>query len=193
VEVAAAARRGRLAKEELRMNRGLRLIPIILLLFLVSGLVWRLIKPADPAIPSQLVERPVPRFDLAAAVPGKPGLNSSGLATGEPRLLNIFASWCVPCVGEAPVLSELRRRGAKIDAIAVRDRPEAIEAFLREHGDPYDRLGADPRSNAQMALGSSGVPETFVVDGRGVIRHQYIGPLTAANLPGVLQQLKDVR
>jgi len=175
------------------MNRGLRLIPIIVLLFLVSGLVWRLIKPADPAIPSQMVERAVPQFGLDGAVPGKPGLNSSELATGEPRLLNIFASWCVPCVGEAPVLAELRRRGARIDAIAVRDRPEAIEAFLREHGDPYDRLGTDPRSNAQMALGSSGVPETFVVDGRGVIRHQYIGPLTAANVPGVLQQLKDVR
>ena len=175
------------------MSRGLRLIPIILFLFVISGLAWRLIRPADTAIPSQLVERPVPQFELAAAVPGKPGLKSSDLATGEPRLLNIFASWCVPCIGEAPVLSELQRHGVKIDAIAVRDRPEAIQAFLGEHGDPYGRLGADPRSNAQMALGSSGVPETFVVDGRGVIRHQYIGPLTAANVPGVLQQLKALR
>jgi cytochrome c biogenesis protein CcmG/thiol:disulfide interchange protein DsbE len=175
------------------MSRGWRVIPLILLLFLVSGLAWRLIKPADPAIPSQLVERPVPQFELAAAVPGKAGLKSADLVGGEPRLLNIFASWCVPCIGEAPVLSELRRRGVKIDAIAVRDSPEAIQAFLRDHGDPYASIGADPRSNAQMALGSSGVPETFVVDGRGVIRHQYIGPLTWANVPGVLQQLKDVR
>jgi cytochrome c biogenesis protein CcmG/thiol:disulfide interchange protein DsbE len=175
------------------MSRGLRLIPIILLVWLVGGLAWRLIKPADPAIPSQLVEREVPSFDLPAGVAGKPGLKSSDLATGEPRLLNIFASWCVPCTGEAPVLSELRRKGVKIGAIAVRDTPEAVAAFLQEHGDPYERLGLDPRSSAQIALGSSGVPETFVIDGRGVIRHQYIGPLTEANIPGVLDQLKEAR
>lgn len=175
------------------MSRGLRLIPIVLLVWLVAGLAWRLIKPGDAAIPSQLVERQVPSFDLAAAVPGKQSLKSADLATGEPRLLNIFASWCVPCVGEAPVLAELNRKGAKIDAIAVRDTPEAISAFLREHGDPYERLGDDPRSNAQIALGSSGVPETFLIDGRGVIRRQYIGPLTAANIRGVMEQLKEAR
>ena len=100
---------------------------------------------------------------MAAAIPGKAGLESSDLTKGEPRLLNIFASWCVPCMGEAPVLMELKRRGVKIDAIAVRDTPEAIAAFLAEHGDPYERLGSDPRSNTQMSLGSSGVPETFIV------------------------------
>ena len=175
------------------MSRGLRLIPIVLLVWLVGGLAWRLIKPAEPAVPSQRVERQVPPFELAAAIPGREGLKSSELATGEPRLLNIFASWCVPCVGEAPVLSELRRKGVKIDAIAVRDTPDAIAAFLREHGDPYERLGADPNSNAQIALGSSGVPETFLIDGRGVIRRQYIGPLTAANVPGVLEQLERAK
>ena len=175
------------------MSRGLRLIPIILLLFLVSGLAWRLIKPADPAVPSQLVYRPLPAFSMSAAIPGKGGLESSDLAKGEPRLLNIFASWCVPCIGEAPVLMELKRRGVKIDAIAVRDTPDAIAAFLAEHGDPYERLGSDPRSNTQMALGSSGVPETFIVDGKGVIRRQYIGPLTKANIPGVLQQLAEAQ
>lgn len=175
------------------MSRGLRLIPIVLLVWLVGGLAWRLVKPADPAIPSQLVERQVPQFELAAAVPGKEGLKSSDLATGGPRLLNIFASWCVPCVGEAPVLAELRRKGAKIDAIAVRDSPDAVAAFLSEHGDPYERLGADPRSDAQISLGSSGVPETFVIDGRGVIRRQYIGPLSAGNIPGILAQLEQAR
>ena len=175
------------------MSRGLRLIPIVLLVWLVIGLGWRLIKPADTAIPSQLVERSLPPFQLAPAVAGKPGFSSANLATGEPRLLNIFASWCVPCVGEADVLGELRRRGVKIDAIAVRDTPDAIAAFLREHGDPYERIGADPQSNAQIALGSSGVPETFVIDAKGVIRRQYIGPLEHANIPAILQQLKEAR
>ena len=175
------------------MSRGLRLIPIILLVWLVSGLAWRLIKPANPAIPSQLVELPVPAFGLPPAIPTKAGLSSADLAGGQPRLLNVFASWCLPCIGEAPVLSELKRRGVKIDAIAVRDRPDAVTAFLSEHGDPYERIGADANSRVQIALGSSGVPETFVIDGRGVIRHQYIGPMSAANIPGVLKQLEQAR
>jgi cytochrome c biogenesis protein CcmG/thiol:disulfide interchange protein DsbE len=175
------------------MSRGLRLIPIILLLWLVVGFAWRLVKPADPAVHSQMVERSLPAFELAAAAPGKAGLNTAELAGGKPRLLNIFASWCVPCVGEAPILNELKRRGVEIDAIAVRDTPAAVSEFLREHGDPYVRIGADRQSEVQIALGSSGVPETFVIDAKGVIRHQYIGPLTAANVPGVLEQLEQLR
>ena len=175
------------------MSRGLRLIPIILLLWLVFGFAWRLVRPADPAVHSQMVERSLPAFDLAPAAAGKAGLRSTDLAGGKPRLLNIFASWCVPCIGEAPVLNELKRRGVEIDAIAVRDTPDAISAFLREHGDPYARVGADRQSEIQIALGSSGVPETFVIDGNGVIRHQYIGPLTSANIPGVLQQLERLQ
>jgi cytochrome c biogenesis protein CcmG/thiol:disulfide interchange protein DsbE len=175
------------------MSRGLRLIPSVLLVWLVIGLAWRLVKPPETAIPSQMVERAIPRFELPAATADKPGLASANLATGEPKLLNVFASWCVPCIGEAPVLRELQLRGARIDAIAVRDTPEAVAAFLRAHGDPYERIGADRQSEVQIALGSSGVPETFVVDGKGVIRRQYIGPLQASNIPGVLRELEEVR
>lgn len=175
------------------MSRPLRIIPVLLLLFVLSGLLWRLVRPADTAVPSQLVNREVPRFQLAPAAPGKAGLASSDLATGQPHLLNIFASWCVPCIGEAPVLSKLSRRGVKIEGMAVRDRPEALMAFLSQNGDPYERIGSDPQSEAQIALGSSGVPETLVVDGKGVIRRQYIGPLTRANMDGVIQELQAVR
>ena len=175
------------------MSRGLRLIPILLLLVVLSGLVWRLVKPPETAIPSQMVNRPVPQFQLAAALPTKPGLQSTDLANGQPHLLNVFASWCLPCIGESPVLQQLRRRGVRIEAIAVRDTPDAITAFLSEYGDPYERLGADPQSQVQIALGSSGVPETFVIDAHGVIRRQYIGPLNASNIPGVLEQLEAAR
>lgn len=175
------------------MSRGLRLIPILLLVMLVIGLAWRLVKPPSPAVPSQMVERPVPQFELPPAVPTKQGLKSADLATGSPKLVNIFASWCVPCAGEAPVLNELKARGVKIDAIAVRDTPDAITAFLAQYGDPYEAIGSDAQSNVQIDLGSSGVPETFVVDGHGVIRRQYIGPLSAANIPEVLHQLAEVK
>ena len=175
------------------MSRGLRLIPIILLLFVLSGLAWRLVKPADTAIPSQMIERPLPRFALPAALPGKPGLATTDLATGSPRLINIFASWCIPCASEGKVLQELKGRGVSIDGIAVRDTPNAIAAFLARNGDPYERIGADRQSELQIALGSSGVPETFLVDGHGVLRRQYIGPLTEANIPGVLHELEQAR
>ena len=175
------------------MSRGLRLIPILLLVWVVGGLAWRLVKPPSPAVPSQLVERAVPNFDLASAVPTKPGLKSADLAGGGPRLVNIFGSWCVPCAAEAPVLNDLKRRGVMIDAIAIRDTPDAITAFLSRYGDPYERIGTDPRSNVQIDLGSSGVPETFVIDGRGVIRRQYIGPLSRSNIPVLMQQLAEIR
>ena len=73
----------------------------------------------------------------------------------------------------------MKARGATIDGIAIRDRPEDVARFLARHGDPYDRIGSDPRSQVQIALGSSGVPESFIVDGRGIIRYQHIGPIGA--------------
>ncbi|MGN6849572.1 MAG: redoxin family protein [Sphingomicrobium sp.] len=175
------------------MSRGLRLIPIILLLFLLSGLVWRLVKPPDTAVPSQMVERPLPQFVLPAALPGKPGLDAADLASGKPRLLNIFASWCIPCASEGKVLQDLQRRGVIVDGIAIRDTPDALTAFLARNGDPYERIGSDRQSDVQISLGSSGVPETFVIDGHGVIRRQYIGALNASNIPGVLRELEQVR
>ncbi|NWM30154.1 redoxin domain-containing protein, partial [Escherichia coli] len=78
------------------------------------------------------------------------------LATGKPRLLNVFASWCIPCIAEAPQLLKLRQAGVEIDAIAIRDTPEAVQAFLERNGDPDARIGDDPTGKAQIALGSSG-------------------------------------
>ncbi|HEX7930042.1 MAG TPA: DsbE family thiol:disulfide interchange protein [Sphingomicrobium sp.] len=175
------------------MSRGLRLIPIIFLVWILIAFAWRLIAPNDPTVHSQLVNRPVPAFELAQAAPDVPSLNSTDLATGEPRLLNLFASWCVPCVAEAPVLEDLKRRGVKIDGIAIRDTPGGIAAFLGRHGNPYNRIGSDPTSRAQLSLGSSGVPETFVIDGKGVIRLQFVGPIGPADVPKVLAELEKVR
>jgi cytochrome c biogenesis protein CcmG/thiol:disulfide interchange protein DsbE len=159
------------------MSRALRFLPLLILIAFVGAVAWRLGSPADEKIPSKLVGQPIPAFTLAAATPGKPGLSSTELATGQPRLVNVFASWCVPCIAEAPLLLDLKRRGLPIDAIAVRDRPEDVAAFLERHGDPFERIGSDPESRVQLALGSSGVPETFVVDRRGIIRYQHMGPI----------------
>ena len=175
------------------MSRWLRLVPILLLALIVAALVWRLANPQDTRVPSRLTGKPVPEFALPPALPNKPGLASTDLVAGQPRLLNLFASWCVPCIAEAPVLTELQRRGVAIDAIAIRDWPEDVAAFLASHGDPFDRIGSDDNSRVQLALGSSGVPESFVVDGRGVIRYQHIGPIEPKDMPVILAEMEKAR
>ncbi len=162
---------------------------VVFFVLVASGLI----RPDDRKIESKLVGKPLPAFELPAGAEGKPGLATRDFADGQPRLLNVFASWCVPCVAEAPVLMELKRRGVKIDAVAIRDRPEDIAAFLARNGDPYERIGSDTGSRVQLALGSSGVPETFVIDGRGVIRHQHIGDIRADNVDEILAELEKAR
>jgi cytochrome c biogenesis protein CcmG/thiol:disulfide interchange protein DsbE len=175
------------------MSRWLRFLPLLVLVAFVGAVAWRLSRPADEQIPSQLVGKPVPTFTLDAALPSTPGLRSTDLAEGRPRMVNVFASWCVPCIAEAPLLMELKRQGVAIDAIAVRDKPEDVAAFLARHGDPFERIGADPESKVQLALGSSGVPESFIVDGRGIIRYQHMGPIDADDLPSILREWEAAR
>ena len=175
------------------MSRWVRFLPVVLLGLFVVAVVWRLANPPDSTITSKLAGKPVPKFVLPAALPNKPGLASPDLAKGEPRLVNIFASWCVPCIAEAPVLRELKARGARIDGIAVRDRREDLAQFLQRNGDPFERIGADDQSRVQIALGSSGVPESFVVDGNGVIRHQHIGAIEPKDIPAILAALAKAR
>ena len=170
-----------------------RFIPLIVFALIVVAVAWRLATPRDDRVASKLEGQQLPAFALPPALPGKPGLASTDLATGSPRLVNVFASWCVPCAAEAPVLLELKRRGVKIDAIAIRDRPEDVAAFLARYGDPFERVGGDSESRVQIALGSSGVPESFVVDGRGVIRAQHIGPIMEQDVAGILAALENAR
>lgn len=175
------------------MTKAWRFLPLAVLALVIGAMVWRLAVPPDDRVASKLEGRRVPAFALPPALPGKPGLASGDLQGRGPLLVNIFASWCVPCVAEAPVLGELRRRGVTIEGIAIRDRSEDVERFLARHGDPFDHIGRDDNSAVQIALGSSGVPESFVVDGRGVIRYQHIGPIEPADIPVILVRLEATK
>ncbi len=91
------------------------------------------------------------------------------------------------------LVEEAVGQGAEIVGVAIRDRPEDIARFLAQHGNPYSRIGRDDLSEVQLAIGSSGVPETFVIDGEGVIRYQHIGDVRASDVPVLLEQLEQAR
>jgi len=169
------------------------LLPLLLFVAFVAAVGWRLATPPDTSIHSKMVGRPVPAFATAAMLPGRPGLASAELGKGKPRLINFFASWCVPCIAEAPVLLELQKRGVVIDGIALRDQPQDIAKFLADNGDPFAAIGSDPVGEAQIAMGSSGVPESFIVDGQGIIRYQHIGPIMPQDLDEVLAEWRKVQ
>ena len=175
------------------MSRALRFAPLLLLGLLLAGLIWRLATPVDTTVTSKLAGKPVPAFALPAALPTKPSLASADLATGKPHIVNIFASWCVPCITEVRLLQQLKARGVAIDGIAVRDTPGDLSDFLARNGDPYERIGSDAESRIQIALGSSGVPESFIVDGRGIIRYQHVGAIDASDIPMMLGKLEQAR
>jgi cytochrome c biogenesis protein CcmG/thiol:disulfide interchange protein DsbE len=156
-------------------------------LLVMSGLI----SPGDREVASAMVGKPLPPFALRPAVPDRPGLARADMADGKPRLLNIFASWCIPCAVESPQLAALAAQGVEIDGVAIRDRQDDVQRFLAQNGNPFRRIGADDLSSIQLAIGSSGVPETFVIDGRGVIRHQHIGDIRAEDVPAILEKLRE--
>ena len=166
-------------------------LPLALFAAFVVLVLVGLFRPADREVASAMIGQPLPAFDLRPAIPERPGLKSADFSAGKPRLLNIFASWCVPCAAEAPQLDLLARQGVAIDGIAIRDRPHDVAAFLARNGNPFARIGADDVSKVQMAIGSSGVPETFVIDGKGVIRYQHIGEIRPNHVPLILEKLQE--
>jgi cytochrome c biogenesis protein CcmG/thiol:disulfide interchange protein DsbE len=167
--------------------------PLVAFILLGSALTYGLTKPETTNIRSKMVGASVPSFTLPPATAGLPGLSSSDLAAGQPHLLNIFASWCVPCVAEAPQLKAIAEAGVPVVGIAIRDRPEALQRFLARNGNAFRAIGADDASQVQMAMGSSGVPESFVIDGRGRILQQVIGPINPQDVAGLVAAVKAAR
>lgn len=161
------------------MRKILFLLPLVAALGLFGFFYAGLEEGRDPAaLPSALLDKPVPQFDLPALLSNSPGLSTADL-TGSVQLVNVFASWCVPCRAEHPLLMRLaRENGIPISGIAYKDKPDDSRAFLASLGDPYTRVGMDESGRAAIEWGVYGVPETFLIDRNGVIRWKYTGPLT---------------
>ncbi|MBM3503640.1 MAG: DsbE family thiol:disulfide interchange protein [Alphaproteobacteria bacterium] len=154
------------------------LVPLAVFVVLAVALAVGLtLRPRE--IPSALIGKMAPTFDLAPVKGRATGLSSDDLRAGTPTLVNVFASWCIPCREEHPLLMDLARTGrVLIVGINQRDEPEAAERWLAAFGDPYSRTGADRDGRVSIEWGVYGVPETFVVDGRGCIQYKHISVLT---------------
>jgi cytochrome c biogenesis protein CcmG/thiol:disulfide interchange protein DsbE len=176
---------------EARRGRWALWLPLGLFAGFVVLVMIGLLRPADRDVASGMIGKPLPEFNLPAAIEGTPGLSSADFKGGKPRLLNVFASWCIPCAVEAPQLAALKEAGVEIDGVAIRDHRDELAEFLDRHGNPYARIGKDDVSAVQLAIGSSGVPETFVIDGKGLIRYQHIGDIRPEQVPMILDRLKE--
>lgn len=164
------------------MRRLLYLLPLLAFLAIAAWFAAGLSR--DPSrIPSALIDRPMPAFALpAVADSGVPGMATADLR-GHVTLVNVFASWCVPCRSEHPILLRLAHEpNVVLYGIDYKDPPADGAKFLHEFGNPYAAIGADTDGRAGIDLGVYGVPETFVVDRDGRIRHKQVGPITPQTL-----------
>ena len=160
----------------------LALLPLVALVALLA--VFALNINRDPSlIQSVLIDKPAPQFSLAAVEgTGVPGFDTAAL-NGEVTVVNVFASWCIPCRDEHPVLEALKSEtGVRMFGMNQKDAPENAVAFLTELGNPYDAIGADANGRASIDWGVYGVPETFIVDAKGTIRFKHVGPLSMDDL-----------
>lgn len=151
------------------------MIPLAIAALIFVALYWGLWNK-DDRLPSTLIGRSVPDFTLPPIEGRDEGLSSEDLR-GEVSIVNVWASWCVPCRAEMPLLNELAETGTvPIHGINYKDAPEAALRFLAELGNPYTRIGADRNGRASIDWGVYGLPETFVIDGRGRIAYKHVGP-----------------
>jgi cytochrome c biogenesis protein CcmG/thiol:disulfide interchange protein DsbE len=164
------------------MRKALYLLPLLAFCVLVAWFALALRPNYDPqTLPSAMIDQPAPAFDLAA-LNGGANLSLSGLK-GQVVLVNFFASWCVPCRIEQPILMRLAKQDhVALYGIDYKDQPAAAKRVLAELGDPYRAIGLDADGITGIDFGVYGVPETYVIDKNGQIRKRFVGPLTEQSL-----------
>jgi cytochrome c biogenesis protein CcmG/thiol:disulfide interchange protein DsbE len=173
------------------MRRWLPFAPLIVLA-LLGALFAGYALHHDPEVrPEALVGQPLPTIPL----PGIDGAEPQPLrqAARGPALVNVFASWCQPCIAENPELLRLAGAGARIVGVAYKDEPANTLRFLEQRGNPYESILVDRSGEGGIELGVSGVPETYLVDREGVVVAKHSGPLEPADAERLLDRLKALR
>jgi cytochrome c biogenesis protein CcmG/thiol:disulfide interchange protein DsbE len=170
------------------MTRRLVFILPVVIFFALALVLFRSLFMAPNFVPPVLLNKPAPQVSLPALDNETLGFGPQELTAGKVVLVNVFGSWCAECHIEAPVLMQLAamtdKEGFEIYGFVQRDTPDKIRAFLATTGNPFSRIGNDVDGKAGIEWGVYGAPETFLVDGKGVIRYKYTGALT----PEVVQR-----
>lgn len=157
-----------------------------LIAIFVNSLIRSIDTPPD-MLPSALIDKPAPAVVLPALDSKTQAFDTKDLSAGHVTVLNVWASWCIPCRVEAPALMQLAQlKGVAIYGLVYKDTPRKARTFLDENGDPYQRIDLDNDGLAGMDWGVYGVPETFVIDGKGVIRLRFPGPLVGNALSDIV-------
>ena len=191
------------AAAELKTRRSwLVFLPLIFFAALALLFFLRLFAGDVSRLPSALIGRQVPHFNLppVTGLAERPGLSDQDLRQGGVSVLNVFASWCAPCHLEHPLLfalaqdDNLAEEGVRLFGIAYKDSPENIRRFLGQDGDPFARIGVDQSGRTGIDLGVYGVPETFIIKGDGTIAFKFVGPITEDALRDtILPQIEKAR
>ena len=165
------------------MKRWVFIAPVAAFAVLAFFLFRSLWSPVPDLVPSALLNKPAPRLTLPGLDSQSAAFTPADLAGGHVSVINVFASWCAPCrIETAPLMTLSRMPGVALYGLTQKDKPEATRAFLDEVGDPFAKIARDDDGRGSIEWGVYGVPETYVVDGRGIIRLKYVGALTDASL-----------
>jgi cytochrome c biogenesis protein CcmG, thiol:disulfide interchange protein DsbE len=163
------------------VGRLVLMLPVAVFAAVALALYWGL-NDNDDSLPSTLIGKPIPEFDLPPVEGRQTGFSSADLRD-QVSIVNVWASWCVPCRVEMPLLNELAEDGI-VPIYGINFKDDAVEAlaFLEELGDPYTRIGADQSGRVAIDWGVYGLPETFVVDADGRIAYKHVGPFDRTSL-----------
>jgi cytochrome c biogenesis protein CcmG, thiol:disulfide interchange protein DsbE len=167
-------------------------LPFVIFLGVMGLLLVRLFAGDPTRLPSALINKTVPDFDLPALLPNTAGLSDKDLKKGHVTVLNIFASWCGPCHEENPQLMALAQdkrlasENIKLVGIAYKDLPDDTRRYLGQEGNPYGAIGVDASGRTGIDFGAYGVPETYVIRGNGTVAFKFVGPLDGDTLSAAL-------
>ncbi|MFP1130656.1 DsbE family thiol:disulfide interchange protein [Asticcacaulis sp. W401b] len=174
------------------MKRLLLAAPLVLLVGLAAILGWYNFHKKTDYAPAELVGKPLPARQLTDLHDGSlASLPAIARASGKPVLVNVFASWCTPCLAEHPYLMDLKAKGVIIIGIDHKDTPINGLSFIEKHGNPYARILSDEDGQMGLDLGISGVPETFIVGADGVVIDKITGPIVPETVPAVYKAVSD--